>query len=79
MECPLCLADLPIELFPVIQSCHHRTCYDCFQQYLKIEISESRVNIACPVCSEPLHPNGKNDYIGIDFYINVVLYRMLVF
>lgn len=58
-ECPLCLAELPIELFPVIQSCHHRSCYDCFQQYLKVEISESRVNIACPECSEPLHPNGK--------------------
>lgn len=59
MECPLCLAELPAEFFPIIQSCHHRSCYDCFQQYLKVEISESRVNIACPECSEPLHPNGK--------------------
>lgn len=60
MECPLCLAELPIEFFPIIQSCHHRSCYDCFQQYLKVEISESRVNIACPECSEPLHPNGES-------------------
>lgn len=59
MECPLCLAELPIEFFPIIQSCHHRSCYDCFQQYLKVEISESRVNIACPECSEPMHPNGE--------------------
>lgn len=59
IECPLCLAEFPVELFPVIQSCNHRSCYDCFQQYLKVEISESRVNIACPECSEPLHPNGK--------------------
>jgi len=60
MECPLCLAELPVEFFPIIQSCHHRSCYDCFQQYLKVEISESRVNIACPECSEPLHPNGEH-------------------
>jgi len=60
MECPLCLAELPIEFFPTIQSCHHRSCYDCFQQYLKVEISESRVNIACPECSEALHPNGEH-------------------
>ena len=58
MECPLCLAELASELFPIVQSCHHRSCYDCFQQYLKVEISESRVNIACPECAEPLHPNG---------------------
>lgn len=62
LECPLCLAELPIELFPIIQSCHHRSCYDCFQQYLKVEISESRVNIACPACSEPLHPNGASQF-----------------
>lgn len=81
MECPLCLADLPIELFPVIQSCHHRTCYDCFQQYLKIEISESRVNIACPVCSEPLHPNDirmiLNDSAQLEKYEDFMVRRVL--
>lgn len=71
MECPLCLAELPVEFFPVVQSCHHRSCYDCFQQYLKVEISESRVNIACPECSEPLHPNGE--------YITLILSEILIF
>lgn len=58
-ECPLCLAELPIEYFPRLATCAHRSCFDCFQQYLRIEISESRISVACPECSEPMHPNGK--------------------
>ncbi|XP_072759113.1 E3 ubiquitin-protein ligase RNF19A [Anoplolepis gracilipes] len=81
MECPLCLAELPIEFFPVIQSCHHRSCYDCFQQYLKVEISESRVNIACPECSEPLHPNDirmiLNDQTQLEKYEDFMVRRVL--
>lgn len=57
-ECPLCLADLPIEFFPKLISCQHRSCIDCYQQYLRIEICESRVNVTCPECPESLHPNG---------------------
>ena len=38
-------------------TCHHRSCRDCLRQYLKIEITESRVNIACPECAERFHPN----------------------
>ena len=57
IECPLCLVPQPKELFPVIMTCHHRSCKDCLKQYLKIEITESRVNIACPECSERFHPN----------------------
>ncbi|XP_018328538.1 E3 ubiquitin-protein ligase RNF19A-like isoform X2 [Agrilus planipennis] len=37
--------------------CGHRSCLSCLQQYLRIEISESRVSISCPECSEPIHPN----------------------
>ncbi|XP_058791229.1 E3 ubiquitin-protein ligase RNF19A-like isoform X2 [Phymastichus coffea] len=81
MECPLCLAELPVELFPIIQSCHHRSCYDCFQQYLRVEISESRVNIACPECSEPLHPNDiqmiLNDHIQLEKYEDFMVRRVL--
>ncbi|XP_043289322.1 E3 ubiquitin-protein ligase RNF19A-like [Venturia canescens] len=81
MECPLCLAELPSELFPVIQSCHHRSCYDCFQQYLKVEISESRVNIACPECAEPLHPNDirmiLNDQTQLEKYEDFMVRRVL--
>ncbi|XP_014203877.1 E3 ubiquitin-protein ligase RNF19A [Copidosoma floridanum] len=81
IECPLCLAELPAELFPTIQSCHHRSCYDCFQQYLKVEISESRVNIACPECTEPLHPNDirmiLNDQVQLEKYEDFMVRRVL--
>ncbi|XP_066582493.1 E3 ubiquitin-protein ligase RNF19A-like [Prorops nasuta] len=80
-ECPLCLAELPIELFPIIQSCFHRSCYDCLQQYLRVEISESRVNIACPECSEPLHPNDirmiLNDQVQLEKYEDFMVRRVL--
>ena len=56
-ECPVCLAENPREFYPELLSCSHRSCLDCLQQYLRIEISESRVNINCPECSEPMHPN----------------------
>uniref|UniRef100_A0A3B4FHS3 RBR-type E3 ubiquitin transferase n=1 Tax=Pundamilia nyererei TaxID=303518 RepID=A0A3B4FHS3_9CICH len=42
--------------FPRLTSCSHRACSDCLRQYLRIEISESRVGIACPQCPETLAP-----------------------
>ncbi|XP_074541297.1 E3 ubiquitin-protein ligase RNF19A isoform X2 [Halichoeres trimaculatus] len=55
-ECPLCLLSQPRCHFPRLSSCAHRTCSDCLRQYLRIEISESRVCIACPQCPETLSP-----------------------
>ncbi|XP_028997421.1 E3 ubiquitin-protein ligase RNF19A isoform X2 [Betta splendens] len=55
-ECPLCLLSQPRCHFPRLSSCAHRACSDCLRQYLRIEISESRVGIACPQCSEALAP-----------------------
>ncbi|CAJ1078167.1 LOW QUALITY PROTEIN: E3 ubiquitin-protein ligase RNF19B [Xyrichtys novacula] len=55
-ECPLCLLSQPRCHFPRLSSCSHRTCSDCLRQYLRIEISESRVCIACPQCPETLSP-----------------------
>ncbi|XP_053743225.1 E3 ubiquitin-protein ligase RNF19A [Synchiropus splendidus] len=55
-ECPLCLLSQPRCHFPRLTSCSHRTCSDCLRQYLRIEISESRVSIACPQCHETLSP-----------------------
>ncbi|KAM9553230.1 E3 ubiquitin-protein ligase RNF19A isoform 1-T4 [Salvelinus alpinus] len=55
-ECPLCLLSQPRCRFPRLSSCSHRACYDCLRQYLKIEISESRVGIACPQCPEAFAP-----------------------
>ncbi|XP_046473914.1 E3 ubiquitin-protein ligase RNF19B [Neodiprion pinetum] len=81
MECPLCLAELSAESFPVVQSCDHRSCYDCYQQYLKVEISESRVNIACPECSELLHPTDirmiLNDQAQFEKYEDFMVRRVL--
>lgn len=58
MECPLCLGMFDTENFPVLSTCSHRSCIICLRRYLSIEIQESRVCIACPECSEPMHPNG---------------------
>nr|XP_020472937.1 E3 ubiquitin-protein ligase RNF19B-like isoform X2 [Monopterus albus] len=55
-ECPLCLLSQPRCRFPRLTSCSHRACSDCLRQYLRIEISESRVGIACPQCPETLAP-----------------------
>lgn len=55
-ECPLCLLSQPRCHFPRLSSCSHRTCIDCLRHYLRIEISESRVGIACPQCPEALEP-----------------------
>ncbi|XP_062857404.1 E3 ubiquitin-protein ligase RNF19B isoform X2 [Trichomycterus rosablanca] len=56
VECPLCLLSQPRTHFPRLSSCSHRACADCLRQYLRIEISESRVGIACPQCPEALAP-----------------------
>ncbi|XP_076873030.1 E3 ubiquitin-protein ligase RNF19B isoform X2 [Brachyhypopomus gauderio] len=56
VECPLCLLSQPRGHFPRLSSCPHRACTDCLRQYLRIEISESRVGIACPQCPETLAP-----------------------
>ena len=40
-----------------LETCGHSFCVRCLRQYLKFQITESRVAIACPQCSERLHPN----------------------
>lgn len=57
VECPLCLTERKKEDFPIITTCEHRSCQPCLSQYLNIEITESRVSIACPQCSECFHPS----------------------
>lgn len=82
VECPLCLFELPRLCFPELRSCNHRACYNCMQQYLKIEITESRVNISCPECSEPIHPSDicmiLNDEILLGKYESFMLRRVLI-
>uniref|UniRef100_A0A0P4ZRV4 RBR-type E3 ubiquitin transferase n=1 Tax=Daphnia magna TaxID=35525 RepID=A0A0P4ZRV4_9CRUS len=80
-ECPLCLAECSSEFFPELLCCTHRSCLDCLQQYLRIEISESRVNINCPECSEPMHPNDirliLNNETLLEKYEDFMLRRVL--
>ncbi|XP_061481961.1 E3 ubiquitin-protein ligase RNF19B-like isoform X2 [Rhineura floridana] len=54
LECPLCLLAQPAAAFPRLSACAHLACLACLQQYLRIEISESRVQLACPHCPAPL-------------------------
>lgn len=64
LECPLCLLRHSRDRFPDIMTCHHRSCADCLRQYLRIEISESRVNISCPECSERFNPHDIRMILG---------------
>ncbi|CAH1131439.1 unnamed protein product [Ceutorhynchus assimilis] len=57
MECPLCFGEALFEDFCELAACGHRACVTCFRQYLRVEITESRVCISCPECLEPMHPN----------------------
>ncbi|GAB6023925.1 hypothetical protein CHUAL_008656 [Chamberlinius hualienensis] len=81
LECPLCLSEKPSTSFPVLNTCCHRSCRECLQHYLKIEINESRVNIFCPECIEPLHPtdirNILDDEITMNKYEEYTLRRLL--
>lgn len=83
MECPLCLLEQPFSHFPELTTCAHRACHHCLQQYLKIEILESRININCPECTEPLHPNDIQRILNYDTnlmekYETFMLRRILV-
>ncbi|XP_017572424.1 E3 ubiquitin-protein ligase RNF19A isoform X2 [Pygocentrus nattereri] len=82
LECPLCLLRHARDRFPDIMTCHHRSCADCLRQYLRIEISESRVNISCPECSERFNPHDIRMILGdhalMEKYEEFMLRRWLV-
>lgn len=62
-ECSLCLQEVPDDLFPTLISCPHSACLPCLRQYLKVEITESRVNISCPQCNELMHPTDIHNIV----------------
>ncbi|XP_042214722.1 E3 ubiquitin-protein ligase RNF19B-like isoform X1 [Homarus americanus] len=62
-ECSLCLQEVPDDLFPILISCPHSACLPCLRQYLKVEITESRVNISCPQCNELMHPTDIHNIV----------------
>jgi len=81
-ECPLCLMEHPAENYPEISTCYHRSCLNCLQMYLRIEITESRINIACPECAEKFHPNDIKEILQDDVlmakYEDFMVRRVLV-
>ncbi|EDS29458.1 blood meal-induced protein [Culex quinquefasciatus] len=56
-ECPLCYDTVPVgQEFYALLNCKHYACRSCLENYLRIEISESRTDISCPQCPESMHP-----------------------
>lgn len=56
-ECPLCYSTDSVQGFYVLLNCKHIACRSCLESYLTIEIFESRTEIACPECTESMHPS----------------------
>lgn len=63
LECPLCLVRQPADQLPELLGCSHRSCLCCLRQYLRIEITESRVQLSCPECAEKLVPQQVADIL----------------
>ncbi|KAM9297832.1 E3 ubiquitin-protein ligase RNF19B-like isoform 3-T3 [Morus bassanus] len=82
VECPLCLLPQPPEAFPTLASCTHRSCRTCLEQYLRIAVSESRVQVACPHCPAVLQPADVHGLLAEpalrDKYEEFLLRRLLV-
>jgi E3 ubiquitin-protein ligase RNF19A len=78
MECPLCFAELAAEEFWELAGCGHRACISCLQQYLRVEITESRVCISCPECPEPMHPNGKKIHRRLPHLWTILVVRAVL-
>lgn len=81
LECPLCLVRQPPEQLPELLGCSHRSCLCCLRQYLRIEITESRVQLSCPECAERLAPRQVaailDDAALLDKYEEFLLRRCL--
>lgn len=56
-ECPLCYGTETAQGFFIMLNCKHFACRNCLESYLTIEIFESRTEIACPQCTESMHPS----------------------
>lgn len=68
VECPLCVALVKESSTPSLAGCRHRVCLECMQRYITTEITHSRLNITCPVCSEPIHPNAIKEILQNEKY-----------
>lgn len=63
VECSVCLQQQPAANFHKLVTCPHRFCETCIEKHVSVCISESRVNIPCPLCMKALHPNDIKDIL----------------
>lgn len=68
IECPLCVLLITESSATQLEGCRHRVCLECMQRYITTEINHSRLNITCPICSEPIHPNAIKQILQNDKY-----------
>lgn len=68
VECPICALPQPLSSFPrlVLSQCNHASCAECLRCYLTVEITESRTDVPCPICAEPLHPDDVRQFLSSD-------------
>jgi len=55
-QCRLCYNDFETSSFYKLSCCTHKFCINCLQTYLNYQITESRISISCPQCTEKMHP-----------------------
>ena len=55
-QCRLCYNDFETSGFYKLSCCTHKFCINCLQTYLNYQITESRISISCPQCTEKMHP-----------------------
>ncbi|CAF99340.1 unnamed protein product, partial [Tetraodon nigroviridis] len=72
----------PVRKTPKQRHLSIHSLFDCLRQYLRIEISESRVNICCPECSERFNPHDIQLILGdkalMEKYEEFMLRRWLI-
>lgn len=81
IECPLCVLVVSETSSTYLTTCKHQVCLDCLKKYITTEINHSRLNITCPICSEPIYPNTIKRILKNDKYYtkyeNFMLRRVL--
>lgn len=64
LECCLCCHQKSFEDVVSLILCNHYACRECLESYLVIEITESRIDIACPLCPISIHPTGEFSFLS---------------
>lgn len=82
-ECCLCCHQRTAQDIRGLILCNHFACQECLESYLVIEITESRIDIACPLCPQPIHPTDIQTILGerpemFEKYENFMLRRVLL-